>query len=62
LTDSEITSKPLTIAVAAFTDPVACRQISIIGKLDFCASSTEPIVKSIQTAIAYARMPLAMTV
>ena len=62
LTDSETTSNPLTIAVAALTDPVACRQISIIGKLDFWASSTEPIVKSMQTTIAYAKIPLATTV
>jgi hypothetical protein len=44
-TDNEITRSPQTIAVAALTDPVACMQISMIGKLEFKASSSEPMVK-----------------
>ena len=43
-TESEMTSSPQTIAVAALADPVACRHTSIIGKLEFKAASSGPIV------------------
>lgn len=51
VTDSEITSSPQTMAVAARTDPVACVQISMMGKSAFWASSMEPIVNRMQMTI-----------
>lgn len=59
---SEITSSPHTIAVVALTDPVACLQISIMGKLEFKALSKRPMVNRTVMTIAYARTPLMATV
>jgi hypothetical protein len=47
-----MTSKPHTIAVAAFADPVACMHISMIGKLEFKAASSGPMVYRITMIMA----------
>lgn len=43
-TESEMIRSPQTIAVAALADPVACRHISMMGKVQFKAASSGPIV------------------
>ena len=45
LTAQEMIRRPQTIAVAAFTEPVACTQISTIGKGAFSTASRSPMQK-----------------
>lgn len=52
LTENEMMNNPVIMAVVALTDPVTSWTITMMGKLEFKASSIEPIDASITMTIA----------